>query len=138
MGIAALFTLSIIFELNIDSVSYWQNENNMRRTVLIYYVAVISYGCGKLLLFSFFIIRVCNVFDDSIYELSKRTIVTLIGLMFIVCSMPIYSMSDLLFTEHYYQLFLAMTVLEMFLVITILYLFVNRLNKLVLSQKSDQ
>ena len=58
----------------------------------------------------------CNVFADSMFELSKRTIVGLIGLMFIVSSIPIYSMSDILFKQHHYQLFLVMSLLEMVLV----------------------
>eukprot|EP01083_Nonionella_stella_P145750 457365_1 len=107
-----------------------------------YYVAFVSYSVGKFCLEIFFLNRLRNAFGATTFRISGLMSGVLYAWIFIIPSFGCYLFAvdeDASIFGAVHSLFIVVySVMETILVLVLLFLFVKRLSKLVLQQKTDK
>eukprot|EP01083_Nonionella_stella_P154272 496866_1 len=115
------------------------DRQTYERLEAAYYPLIGVYCLGKFCLETFFLMRVQMAFKDSTFELHRSTVIVLSVWMLCVSGFWCYlfAADDQSIFGANFALFLVLEGVEASLIITLLYLFIVRLYRLILQQRSD-
>eukprot|EP01084_Bolivina_argentea_P119670 212170_1 len=107
-----------------------------------YYIASVTYILGRFGLESVFILRVYKTFKNNIFQISKTVLILLFVWMIIVSILWVcIFLADLLNIEnntHYNLVYISVTISDALLIVSLLYLFIKRLQRVVIREAIEQ
>eukprot|EP01083_Nonionella_stella_P096245 270488_1 len=134
-GIIGIGMVSIIMHTS----TTW-NTSAFEQALVYYFMTFVSYSCGKFCLETFFINRLNNVFGETAFALSKPVTTVLFLCMVLLLCMSCYMFSvdeASILGVHHSIIFIIYGAMESCLVLTLLWLFVKRLGRLILQRKTE-